>query len=576
MLGVGTGCPGPNPEGDKAPAVEPKLAPKKEAPREIKIAVDTPVHTLDPAEASDAVTRRVAGLLFEQLVDWDPYAPPGEYRLVPELLTELPQVSEDGLTVSMTLRTGDAAAKFASNDCIESGSRPVVATDVKESLLRHADKEGLFAYSMLAGRIEGFDHYAEDTENNPEPKIAVDDDKGTITITLTRRQPEFVAMLANPQMSIIPPECPEYWDGFDRLPFRGNPVGSGPYILDQTRSRIPKSVMLVRNPSYDGSHYATARAGAEHPARLPGLPELQFEHVRSPQTALRLFQHDTLALLSPGQSQFAEVFEGEKPKPGATPEGTHVIRTPVAATTLLLFDFEDPLVGKGSKGRAMRRAVSLAFDAARYNQVVRNGAWATPATRLVPPGVDGSEGQAWHEYAPASADVERARAELARAGIKNAKLTYVTSDTEAARQEAAILVEALRAAGIELEVRHEARYQELLVDPEKPLKGQLFSLRWDLDYPSAENVLRAFTCKGDLSAMTHYCDERYDQTFAEFSALPEGDERRAMIEKLERYLGDEAVARPVDHPELWLLAQPWLHNVIRHPLSGLRAELAHL
>lgn len=499
---------------------------------------------------------------------------------MPELLAELPTVSEDGLTLTLQLRTGDDAPAFATNECIEGGSRPVKANDVRASILRHADTRERRAYSMLAGRIDGFDEYSKvfAEENPKEPKIIADDEKGTVVIPLTRPQPEFVALLANPQMSIIPAECPNYWDGFDRFPFRGNPAGSGPYLMDQGRSMVPKRVVLVRNPVYKGNHYPTEKPGPEHPSALPGLPEIEFEHVKAPETALRLFQHDELALLSPGQSQFNEVFENGQLKAGSVPEGTHHTKTPVAATTLLLFDFDDPVVGNGAKGRALRRAVSLAFDIEKYEQIVRNGSWATPAARLLPPGVDGSKGEALHAFAPEAANLDEAKKELSKAGLsgKELELTYVTSATEAARQEAAILTEALRPLGITLKVTHEAKYQELLADPEKPLKGQLFSLRWDFDYPDAENVLRAFTCAGDLSALTHHCDAKFDAQFEKFSTLPVGDERTAMIEQLERYLGDEAVARPVDHPELWMLAQPWIHNVIRHPLSGLRLELAHL
>jgi ABC-type transport system substrate-binding protein len=559
---LGTGCPGPDPAADAGAASEPTLAPKAEKPRVVRIPLEAPLTSLDPAEAADAPTRRVIGLLFDQLVDWDPEAPPDAPRLQPELLAALPEISTDGLKVTMRVRIGEQAAKFAMNDCLEGGTRAVRASDVRASLLRHAEPKERRAYGMLAGRIAGFDAWAADHEAAPEPAITADDATGVVEIELTRPQPELPGMLANPQLSIVPAECPDYWDGFDRLPFRGNPVGSGPYMVDQPRSMIPKQVTLVRNPAHRVA---------------PPLAEIQLEHVRSPETALRLFQHDELALVAPGQSQFAEVFEGETLREGAVPSGTRVVRGPVAATTLLMFDLRDDVVGKGARGRAVRRAVSLAFDAATYRRIVRNDAWSHPAARLVPPGIDGSTGQALHPFAPPAPDLERARKELRAAGVTGSlTLHYATSDDEAARQEAAILAEALRPLDITLEVHHEARYQELLADPDQPLRAQMFALRWDFDYPSAENVLRAFTCIGDLSALAHHCDAEYDRRFSRFAALPDGPERAAAIEDLERFLGERAIARPVDHPEAWLLVQPWLSNVVRHPFSGLRLELAHL
>ena len=87
-----------------------------------------------------------------------------------------------------------------------------------------------------------------------------------------------------------------------------------------------------------------------------------------------------------------------------------------------------------------------------------------------------------------------------------------------------------------------------------------------------------FASRDDLlrEAFRHLTARRmaaYDAAFATFAALPAGPGRDHAAAELERKLGEDVPVRPIDQPEAWYLAQPWLHGLVRHPLVGLRLEL---
>ena len=549
--------------------------------------LDTAIGSLDPADASDAVSRRITSQIFDTLLEWEPDDLDQEANgaLRPELLAELPRVSADGLTWTLTLRRGPDARRFAADTCLEGQARPVRASDVAASLLR-IDPARHAAYAQLAGRIAGLDamHAAPTNAPGSTPVgIAADDITGIVTLRLTRSQPELPAVLASPMLAIVPPECLAYYDGradgrdADHPPFARHPVGSGPYVLDHLRSELPRGVVLVRSPEAPASDRLLSLGCSQ----TPGADEVALTHFSDPEPALRAFQAGELALIAPGQSQFAEVVADAATasmRPGATPEGTKLQRAATLSTDLLVFAMRDPDIGHSpdpavdAKHRALRQAIALAFDAVRYRRVVRNDAWAVLRARIVPRGLGGAhDDAALHRFAPPAADIEQARAVLAAAGVTGPRtLRYWGGASEAEAQEASILRDALRPLDIDLEITRRAGYLNDAFGGRGP--AQIFSLRFDADYLDAQNFLAPFTCAAPDNYSGH-CDPDYDTSFAAFAALPPGPQRDEAAAQLERRLGDTVAVRPIDQPEAWYLVQPWLSGVSRHPLSGLRVEL---
>lgn len=523
-------------------------------PGPLRLAVETEFHSLDPAEANDTVSRRITGQIFDTLIGWDPHADPP--RLVPQLLAALPAPSADGLTWTLQLREGPDAPRFARDPCLGDGPRTVRASDVVASL-RRLDPARHAAAGLIAGRFAD---------------LQADDERATVTVRLTRPQPELPALLASTNLAVVPPECVAYYDGRDagHPKFARHPVGSGPYMLDHAASELPRTAVLIANPDL-------SPRTASGPCPLPGASPVVLSHFSDPEPVLRSFQAGEIAAMTPGQAQFAEVVEGGAPIAGKLPPGVRLQKFSVLSTDMLVFRMTDADIGQHAdprveaEHRALRQAIALAFDAARYQRVVRNGAWATPRARIVPRGI-APDDAALHRFAPPAADLQQATQILAAAGLDTSPRTlrYWTGTSEAEQQEAAILREAVRPLGITLEITSRANY--LLDIGSGRSDAQLFGLRYEADYLDAGNFLDPFVC-GSPGNYSGYCNPAYDAAFAAFAALPGGPGRDAAAAELERMLGEDVPVRPIDQPEAWYLAQPWLHGLVRHPIVGLRIEL---
>ncbi len=197
--------------------------------------------------------------------------------------------------------------------------------------------------------------------------------------------------------------------------------------------------------------------------------------------------------------------------------------------------------------------------------MIRNGAWAESATQVTPRSLlDPGQGVALH---PSAAVDRRRPGETETLAVD--RLRYMTTTGPAAQQEAAILREALRPLGVELEVVYDDAYLYKVLSGQA--ETQLFSLRFDADFPDPASFLDPFVC-GSSGSYSGFCPPRFDRAHGRFSAAS-GPERDALAIELERILGQEVPVRPIDTPELWLLTRGWLKNVIRHPLTGLRIEL---
>lgn len=539
-------------------------------------------------------SRRIVSQIFDPLLEWAPSATDDAAPdvLAPRILKSFPRVSDDGLTWTLELRSDATARRFAADTCLKGQARTIRAGDVAASLLRITPGRHA-AYALLAGRIAGLDaHHAAGPGSQPgsgaagpersdvaaaAPGVVADDERRTVTLQLTRPQPELPALLANPMLAIVPPECVAYYDGSDaaRPPFARHPVGSGDYVLDHAGSELPRTVTLRANLD------APARPGPPGCPRLPCESPVVFSHFADPEPALRSFQAGELAAIVPGQAQFAEVVADAASGtlvPNAAPPGTRLRQFPTLSTTLLVFRMRDPDIGQHSdpvvdaEHRALRRAVALAFDAIRYHRVIRNDAWAVQRARVVPRTLGGElDDVALHRFAPPAADLEQARRILAAAGVTGPRtLRYWTETGEGERQEAAILRDALRPLDITLEVTHRAHYLGAVLGGTSD--AQLYSLRFDADYHDAASFLAPFTCAAPDN-YSGYCDPAYDAAYAAFAVTAAGPARDAAAAGLERMLGEAVPVRPIDQPESWYLTQPWLQGVTRHPVAGLRVEL---
>jgi peptide/nickel transport system substrate-binding protein len=174
----------------------------------------------------------------------------GGNDLQPDLATDLPEVSEDGLTYTFTIREG---VNFAP----PYQDTPITAQSFINALEREADPKVGAGYPFYYSVIEGFDDFSEGNADSISGLNAVDDQ--TLEITLSRPAGDFPFRMMMPAAAPIPDGAYEDHDkDYGRFL-----ISSGPYMFEGAdQAEQPpaepfpgyepgQSIVLVRNPSWN-------------------------------------------------------------------------------------------------------------------------------------------------------------------------------------------------------------------------------------------------------------------------------------------------------------------------------------
>jgi peptide/nickel transport system substrate-binding protein len=185
----------------------------------------------------------------------------GGTELVPDLATDVADVSEDGLTYTFHLKDGITYGPPFED--VE-----ITAQDFVRALLREADPEGASgSYGFYYSVIEGFDEAADTGEISGARAI----DNKTLEIKLTRPAGDLPFRIAMPAMAPVPPHPTKadaplgVADGHDK-DYGRFLVASGPYTFEGSetldfskpaKDQEPvagyepgKSIVMVRNPGW--------------------------------------------------------------------------------------------------------------------------------------------------------------------------------------------------------------------------------------------------------------------------------------------------------------------------------------
>ena len=170
-------------------------------------------------------------VVYDGLVAFRRVPGPAGLALVPDLADTVPEPTEDGRLYSFHLRPG---VRF-------SDGTPVRASDAAASFRRIFRITGPTAGSFYGG-IEGAADCLPDPAGCKLPGVVADDATGTLTIRLTRRDPDFLLKLALPHASILPASAPGHDAGTEPL------TGTGPYRF--ARYDPATGLRLERNPLF--------------------------------------------------------------------------------------------------------------------------------------------------------------------------------------------------------------------------------------------------------------------------------------------------------------------------------------
>lgn len=474
---------------------------------------------LDPHVAFDEVSGVLVTMLFDSLYAYD-----RSMQLVPAIASALPQISEDGRTLTIPLR----------DDVRFHHGRLLTAQDVVWSFERMLHPDLHSPGAPYYRTIEGFEEYQEQQAAHLRGITAVD--RFTVRIRLARADQSFVHTLAMRFSAPLPREELER-NGSD---VRRRPIGTGPFRLVSWDPGV--RLVLERHAQY----FERGR---------PYVDRVIFEEGLKRDTAFMRFRNgevDIVPRMTPADRMLLQ-----KPKWRA-----HTAISPRADVFGLVMNTELPPFDNVH----VRRAVAFALDRERWARA-RNGLLA-PTGQMLPPSVAGYDPALPHRQV---FDLERAREEMRLAGYPNGlpePVTLWSTDGATARAYGELAQADLAKIGIELLLKP-VSFPVYLEETGKPKTAQISSGGWAMDFPDASNFLnlvsRATRAERDSSNRSFFSDPWLDDLLER--ALVERDpaRRTAMYREANDFVARVApwaFFANTRAPQAW---QPYVRGYAPHP-----------
>ncbi len=194
----------------------------------------------NPMYSSTAYDQWVVNLVYQSMVGYN-----ADSEIKPVLAESLPEVSEDGMTITYKLKPDQ---KFSDGSTLD-------GDDVKYSFTLMADPEYIGGYNDgNYNFIQGWNDY-QNGDAEEVSGIQVSDDK--LTVTFTCEVPDIDAADTIGTVMIMPDDQFEYTKGnleeYQNLAPE-NIIGSGPYKLNKYDKSAGASVVLNENYTGDGDY----------------------------------------------------------------------------------------------------------------------------------------------------------------------------------------------------------------------------------------------------------------------------------------------------------------------------------
>lgn len=419
--------------------------------------------------------------------------------IVPDLAESLPELQDGGRTYLFHLRRG---VRF-------SDGREVTARDVVASFRRLFRVSSPTSGSFFRG-IVGAEACLRDPASCRLEGVSGDDAAGTVTIRLVAPDAEFPAKLSLPHASILPADAPAHDAGILPIP------GTGPYLV---AAYDPNGRMrIVRNPRFQ------AWSGEAQPDGY--VDEIDYD--------FGLDDEEEVTAVENGQADWC--FD-QPPLDRLAELGTRYasrvhLHTLFAmwylAMNTRLAPFDHPLV---------RQAVNYALDRAAAANLFGGPRLATPACRILPPGLAGHRDDCPYTRDPGGAwtapDMARALALVRASGTAGQRVTLITDDTAAPRAIGTYVQSLLRQLGYDARLRTLSESVEFTYIQNTANRVQISLTTWYADYPAPSDFLSVlFGCgsfhpDSDSSVnISGFCDHGIDQAMAaaQRAALTDGAE----------------------------------------------------
>lgn len=536
----------------------------------------------DPIVVSDLYSNTVIEGIFDAMLTYDYLARPA--KLVPNTLTVMPEVSDNGTTYLFHLKQG---IYFTPDPVFNGKKRELTAQDYAYSIRRLFDPKlkspWLF---LLEGKIVGADEVmakakAANSRFDYDAPIAGLEVMDRYTLRIHLKAPDFnlLYIFAMPTMGAMAREVVERY-GAD---IGSRPVGTGAFVMKQwVRS---SKIVLEANPDYreeyfnfTGSDSQTQTIAATNKGkRLPMVGRVEISIIEETQPRWLAFlnkEHDYLERLP---NEFANIaIPGGKLAPNLAKQGILLDKTEEPDVTYTYFNMEDPVVGGYTREKiALRRAISLAYNIREEIQILRKNQ-AIPAQSPIPPGVAGYDPKFVNPFAEHNPAKAKALLDIFgyvdRNGdgyreLPNGKpltLEYASATTLLDRQFDELWKKSMDAVGIRM-VFKKAKWPDLIKES-KLGKLQIKGSAWGADYPDADNFLQLlYGPNANQSNDARFKLPEFDRLYEKAKKLPDSPERTALYQDMTKLMLVYAPWKLGVHRLGANLIQPWVIGYKMHP-----------
>ncbi|WP_240616420.1 peptide ABC transporter substrate-binding protein [Planococcus maitriensis] len=503
--------------------------------QELRLTTGSGIPSMDSVLADDAVSFTMLNNAGEGLYRLDQQNTP-----IPAMASGEPEISEDGLTYTFTLR-----------DANWSDGSPVTAHDFVFAWQRAADSETGSTYGpyMMAGTIKNADAIAQGELDKSELGISAQDDK-TLAVSLERPIPYFLSLMAfgtfYPQKEAYVAE-----HGDQYAMDSGKLLSNGPFVLANWEAAA-MSWELEKNPEY-------------WDAENVKLDKVEFNIVPDPGTGVNLYETgeaDRAGLAGEFAMQYAEDEE--------------VVRVLKPSVYYLQFNQEREGEPTPLANPKLRKALALSFNKQDLADVVlANG--SIPADFLVPTEFTFDVNN--EDFRKVNGDMMEFNAEQAKAlwaegleeqGLTEVTLEYLSGDTELSKKIDAYMKDQMEGNLEGLTLKMSQVPFNVLLDKNEAQDYDIQSTGWGPDFQDPITFLDMFATESPQNTMS-YSNEKLDalleQADGELALKPE--ERWQALAEAEKIIVEEdaAIANMYQFGSM-ALQKPYVHDVIAHPFTG--------
>jgi peptide/nickel transport system substrate-binding protein len=509
-LGVAA-CGGDDDEGGSGAGSEGTAAAKTGG--EMKSALTSYPDYMDPALSYTQEGWQALWTVYTPLLSYKHEEGAGGAQLIPGLAEALPEVSEDGLTYTLTLRKG---LKFSDG------------TDVKASDFEHTIKRVLNLESGGSAfylGIEGAEEYVEGGRARGDISgIETDDSTGEITIKLTEADGSFPYTLAMDFAGIVSSDAP--FENASKNP----PAGVGPFKLENVRQN--RGFELVKNASFP---------------KIDGIPAAKLDKItveiiknQQRQTQDIISNRLDYALDPPPSDQLRQV------------KSQYKDRFEEYVTNSTYYFFLNNRVAPFDKKEA-RQAVNFAIDKRALSRLF--GGLLEPGCNFLPPGMQGYEKVDPCPYGDPNAapQIDKAKQLVQQAGLEGEKVSVYGNDEDPSKPVTEYLTDVLNQIGFDAETKIVEGSVYFQTIGNQKTKAQAGFANWFQDFPHPRNFM--FLVDPESIQNTNnqnfgnVDDPKIRQMLGDANAKPI-EEAAPTYSEVDKYLVDNAYVAPYGHRKL--------------------------